>query len=178
MTALIYDLLEYSRVGSQPQPFQSVDSGEVVKQVTTNLEVLIKENEAEITVGPLPTMRGDFNQLVLLFQNLLANSIKYRKKDLPPRIHVSAEEKENEWIFLVQDNGIGILKEHFSKIFDIFRRLHSQQEYSGTGIGLATCRKIVENHRGRIWVASEPGKGSTFFFTLPISGGGDASTPC
>ena len=167
MTTLIKELLEYSSLGSQPKPFQETDFREVVNQAIANLEVAIRENEAQVTIGTLPTVRGDFNQLVLLFQNLLSNALKYRNKAAPPRIHVSAEKKGSEWTFSVQDNGIGIQEEHFSRIFDIFRRLHSQVEYSGTGIGLATCRKIVENHRGKIWVDSKPGKGSTFFFSVP-----------
>ena len=127
---------------------------------------MIEENQAIITNKDLPTVRADASQLVLVFQNLLANAIKFRGQDLPI-VHVSAQDREREWLFSVQDNGIGIEPQYAERVFVIFQRLHTRVEYPGTGIGLAVCRRVVERHGGKIWFESEPGKGSTFFFTLP-----------
>jgi PAS domain S-box-containing protein len=170
MQTLINDLLTFSRVGTRGKPFDPTDCETVLEQVLANLKMAIEESGAMITHEALPTVMADGSQLLQLFQNLVANAIKFCC-DETPRIHLSAEQKETEWVFLVADNGIGIEPEFFERIFVIFQRLHGRGEYSGTGIGLAVCKKIVERHGGRIWVESELGKGTTFFFTIPIEGG-------
>ena len=126
---------------------------------------MIEENHAIVTNDDLPTVRADASQLALVFQNLLANAIKFRGKD-PPRVHVSAQDHGREWVFAIKDNGIGIEPQHAKRVFVIFQRLHTQEEYPGTGIGLTVCKRIVERHGGKIWVESEPGNGATFFFTI------------
>jgi PAS domain S-box-containing protein len=166
MQTLINDLLAYSRVGGQGQPLEPTDSHSVLGEAIRNLAVLIEEKKAIITNDDLPMVRADAEQFVLLFQNLLANAIKFRGKD-PPRVHVSAQDHGREWVFAVKDNGIGIEPQHAERVFVIFQRLHTREEYSGTGIGLAVCKKIIERHGGKIWFESEPGNGTTFFFTLP-----------
>ncbi|MCL6589488.1 MAG: PAS domain S-box protein [Firmicutes bacterium] len=168
MKTLIDDLLKYSRIGNTGKTFEQVDCGDVLNLALANLQVAIAESEAVITYDPLPALMGDSAQLIQLFQNLLSNAIKYRS-DEPPRIHISCAQKNGEWTFAVSDNGIGIEPHYFDKIFIIFQRLHGRDsKYSGTGIGLAICKKIVEHHGGRIWVESTPGKGSTFYFTIPV----------
>jgi signal transduction histidine kinase len=169
MQKLINDLLAYSRVGRRDKPFEPTECETVLDQALTNLKVAIEESGAEITYRPLPAVKGDSGELVQLFQNLIGNAIKFRSKE-KPRIHIAAEKKGNEWVFLIQDNGIGIDPQLTDRIFAIFQRLHKEEEYPGTGVGLAICKKIVEHHGGRIWVESEPGKGSTFYFTIPQRG--------
>jgi PAS domain S-box-containing protein len=169
MQALINALLTYSRVGTRAKPFEPTDCEEVFERVFTNLQMAMYESSAIVSHDQLPTLMADGAQLEQLFQNLIGNAIKFRGKE-PPRVHVSAEQYGNEWLFSVQDNGIGIDMEYAERIFVIFQRLHSRSEYPGTGIGLAVCKKIVERHGGRIWVESQPGKGSTFYFTIPIAG--------
>jgi len=166
MQVLINDLLTYSRVDTRGESFEPIDSEAAFDQAIANLRVAIEEGEAVITHDPLPPLIADDLQIVQLFQNLLHNAIKFHGKE-PPRVHVSAKQENNEWVFSVRDNGIGIAPEYFDRIFVIFRRLHSREEYPGTGTGLAICKKIVERHGGRIWVESEPSKGSTFYFTIP-----------
>jgi light-regulated signal transduction histidine kinase (bacteriophytochrome) len=166
MKALINDLLAYSRVGSKGQPLRPADAHAVLGEAMRNLAALIEENKAVITHDDLPTVRADTSQLVLVFQNLLANAIKFRRED-PPRIHVSARDRGGEWVFTVKDNGIGIELRHADRVFVIFQRLHSHEEYPGTGIGLAVCKRIVERHGGIIWFESGPENGTTFFFTIP-----------
>jgi signal transduction histidine kinase len=166
MQALIDDLLTYSRVGTRAQPLQPTDCMAVVEVVIRSVRVAIKESGTRVTYDPLPTVAGDATQLMQLFQNLIANAIKFRR-DQGPEIHIHAEPEDGFWRFSVQDNGIGIAPEYFDRIFVMFQRLHSRSTYSGTGIGLAICQKIVERHGGRIWVESTPGTGSTFQFTLP-----------
>jgi len=166
MQRMINDLLSYSRLSTRGTPFEPVNSEEILAQVQVNLLLLIEENRALLTHESLPEITADASQMLHLFQNLIGNAIKFRGKE-PPRVHVFSESREEEWMFGVRDNGIGIAKEYFDRIFVIFQRLYSREEYSGTGIGLSICKKIVERHGGRIWVESEPDKGSTFFFTIP-----------
>ena len=166
MQILINDLLQYSRVGTRGKPLSPTDMDAVFEAARANLRVAIEESGAEVTSDELPTVIGDQSQLVQLFQNLIGNAIKFRKEEEPPRVHVGAENKGGYWLFSVRDNGIGIEEQYLERIFVIFQRLHARKEYSGTGIGLAFCKKIVERHGGKIWVESEPGKGSTFYFTL------------
>jgi len=166
MRLLIDDLLAYARLGSQEAELAPTDCEAILADAVSNLGSAIEENGATVTHDPLPTVMADRDQLSRLFQNLLSNAIKFRAVD-PPAVHVSARRNENEWLFSVRDNGIGIDIEHFERIFLIFQRLHGKSEYSGTGIGLAICRKIVERHGGKIWIESQAGKGSTFCFTMP-----------
>jgi signal transduction histidine kinase/DNA-binding LacI/PurR family transcriptional regulator len=168
MQALINDLLQYSRVTTHGKPFAPTDCTAVLDHALANLKVAIEESGAVVTHDSLPTVLADDVQLTQLLQNLVGNAIKFHKPDTPPQVHVGVEREDGEWLFSVQDNGIGIEPQHFERIFLIFQRLHSREEYEGTGIGLAVCKKIVERHGGRIWVESEPGKGSTFTFTMPI----------
>ena len=166
MQRLINDLLAYSRVGTRGKPFKPVDCQAIFREARDNLMKVIEESGAVITHDPLPTVPGDEVQLLQLFQNLVANAIKFRSQ-APPRIRVSAQKSGPEWVFAIKDNGIGIAPEHQERIFSIFQRLHHRSEYPGTGIGLALCKKIVERHGGRIWVESQPGQGSTFYFSIP-----------
>jgi light-regulated signal transduction histidine kinase (bacteriophytochrome) len=166
MQNLINDLLAYSRVGTRGQPFAPTDCNEVVRRVLTNLKLKIAETGAQVICAGLPTVMADASQLTQLFQNLINNALKYRGAEAP-RITIEAELKDREWLFSVQDNGIGIEPRYFERIFVIFQRLHSASEHSGTGIGLAVCKKIVERHNGIIWVGSVPGEGSTFYFSMP-----------
>jgi PAS domain S-box-containing protein len=167
MRTLINDLLSYSRVMRGDRELAEADCSAVVSKVIRDLELTIRESGAEIVCGTLPVIRADRSQLGRLFQNLISNAIKYRAS-APPRIRIQAVRQGNIWLFSVADNGIGIAQEFFERIFVIFQRLHTRTEYSGTGIGLAVCQKIVERHGGTIWVESTPGTGSTFFFTLPV----------
>jgi PAS domain S-box-containing protein len=166
MQTLINDLLVYSRVGTRGKALESTDMGTVFDAACANLRVAIEESGATITSKVLPTVMGDNTQLVQLLQNLIGNAIKFRDKKRAPEVYVEAERRGGEWLFWVRDNGIGIDPQYAERIFVIFQRLHGKTEYSGTGIGLAICKKIVERHGGRIWVESEPGEGSTFCFTL------------
>ena len=136
--------------------------------VLTNLKASIKENNAQITHDILPTIKGDPLQINQLLQNLIANAIKFHGEN-QPIIHVSAQEFGKDWLFSISDNGIGIEQHHQEQIFNIFKRLHTRDEYEGTGIGLSICKRIVQKHGGKIWVESEPGKGTTFYFTIPIN---------
>ena len=169
MQTFIHDLLEFARVGTRGQEFKATDSAAVWDQAMTNLEAAIEESGAVVTHDPLPSMMADRVQLGQLFQNLLGNAIKFRS-DNPPEIHIGVEPKDSEWQFFVRDNGIGIDSEYADRIFAVFQRLHTREEYSGTGIGLAICKKIVERHGGRIWLESELERGSTFNFTIPRKG--------
>lgn len=165
MKTLINDLLAFSRVGTQGKPFEPTNMTDVLDRALNNLQVAIDESGAILTHDELPIVEGDASQLVRLLQNLIGNAIKFCK-DRQPRIHIAARLNEEDWQFSVQDNGIGIAPEHCDRVFKIFQRLHGREEYSGTGIGLSVCQKTVARHGGRIWVESEPGKGSTFFFTI------------
>jgi light-regulated signal transduction histidine kinase (bacteriophytochrome) len=164
MNRLIEDILEYSRVSRSLRPLQPVDMQSVLAQATANLEASIREHDARIEVGQMPTVVGDPTQLVQLVQNLIDNGIKFRR-DETPCVRVNASRIADGWQFAVEDNGIGIAEEYFEQIFGTFRRLH-RSEKPGTGIGLAICKKIVERHRGRIWPVSTVGRGTTFCFTI------------
>jgi light-regulated signal transduction histidine kinase (bacteriophytochrome) len=168
MQVLIDDLLEFSRVTTRAKEPKPIDCEFLLNQALSDLELNIKENKATISHDPLPEVMADKIQLAQVFQNLVANAIKFHGEKAP-KIHISAEKKASEWVFSVQDNGIGINPQYSEKIFEVFKRLHKRDEYPGTGIGLAVCKKIVDRHGGHIWVESEPGKGSTFYFTLPIN---------
>ena len=167
MQTQINDLLAYSRVTTQGKLFEATDCSDIFQNAVTNLTAVIEESGARVTRDPLPTFPVDASQLVSVFQNLIGNGIKYHG-DQPPRIHVSAVESGDEWLFSFRDNGIGIEPEFAERIFVIFQRLHGKTKYGGTGIGLAICKKVIERHRGRIWVESVPQKGSSFYFTLPM----------
>ena len=163
---MIIDLLEYSRLANKKIEFTVVDTQEVIDHLLSNLSVLIKENNAQIIYESLPFIQGDKNLISILFQNLISNAIKYRREETP-QIHISAVKEENQDIFIVKDNGIGIDPQHLERIFTIFKRLHTHEEYEGSGIGLSIAQRIVHQHGGEIWAKSEPGNGSTFKFTIP-----------
>jgi light-regulated signal transduction histidine kinase (bacteriophytochrome) len=167
MQSLITDLLAYSRVGSRGREFKPVSSDIALDHALSNMLTTIEKSGAVVTRGPLPVVTGDNSQLVQLFQNLIGNAIKFNRGGAP-HINVSADQQGNEWVFSIRDNGIGIEPEYFERIFLIFQRLHDRKQYPGTGIGLAICKKVVERHGGEIWADSEPGMGSTFYFTLPV----------
>lgn len=164
MQNLIEDLLLFSRVNTRKTNFQKVEFKNIVEKCKSNLRYAIEKNEAQITYTELPSLVIDELKILQLFQNLVSNAIKFRS-DIPPHIHIAAEEQENHWLFAVKDNGIGIEKEYAKKVFMIFQRLH-KNTYPGTGIGLSICKRIVELHRGNIWFESEVGRGTTFFFTI------------
>ena len=166
MKTMINDLLNFSRLGTKGKEAASTDCQLILSTVLTNLSMVIEESKAEITSDPLPLVKGDEAQLVRLFQNLLENAIKFRGGNTP-RIHISCKPQNGFCLFSIRDNGIGIDSRYFDRIFIIFQRLHGTEQYPGTGIGLAMCKKIVDRHRGKIWIESEPGKGTTFYFTLP-----------
>ncbi|XGV97133.1 MAG: PAS domain-containing protein [Leptolyngbya sp. BL-A-14] len=166
MQQLIQDLLAYSRVGRYELKLRPTDCNGVLQQVTKDLQMTIDETSATLIVDPLPTILGDSMQVAQLFQNLIGNALKYRGQ-APPIIRVSAREQGDDWLFSIQDNGIGIEPQYAQRIFEIFQRLHTRREYEGTGLGLAICKKIVERHHGSIWVEPQLGQGSVFCFTLP-----------
>ncbi|HEX2865690.1 MAG TPA: PAS domain S-box protein [Ignavibacteriales bacterium] len=166
MKMLIQDLLSFSRITTKADSFAPTDLNLVLLDVTNDLKVTIEENNAKITYEKLPVINADSTQIRQVFQNLLSNAIKFRGLD-DPEISISAERKGKQWSFAVRDNGIGISPEYFDKIFVIFQRLHDREAYPGTGIGLAICKRIVERHGGSIWVESEEGKGTAFYFTIP-----------
>jgi PAS domain S-box-containing protein len=163
---LILDLLSYSQVGKGPQNFVHFPLGRVVDRVTEKLAPTISSTGTVIHCHNLPTILGDENEILSLLRNIIENGIKYRKPDITPEIDISAERENGHWVISIRDNGIGIDKEYWERIFVIFQRLHTREAYQGTGIGLALCKKIAERHGGRIWVESTPGQGSNFFFTL------------
>jgi PAS domain S-box-containing protein len=166
MFALIDDLLNYSKIDADTKELTDVDCGEVVADVLSNLEMSLKECGGEVVCGSLPRVKGNRAELVQLFQNLLENAVKYRG-NRPPKITIQAQSRSGNWVFSIQDNGIGIEDQYFDKIFLLFQRLHGHQNYSGTGIGLAICKKVVERHGGKIWLESTLNKGTTFFFSIP-----------
>lgn len=167
---LINDQLNYARIGSRRSAPKPTDVSAILDQALDNLRPALEQNKATVTRGEMPIVTADPAQLTTVFYHLIDNALKFRSSQ-PPCIHIAATSKENEWVFSVRDNGIGIDPRYFGRIFKIFQRLHSNDEYPGTGIGLAICKKIIELHGGRIWVESEPGQGATFYFTIPNSGG-------
>src|ERR1700733_14774363 len=167
MEALIQDLLAYSRAGTNGMALREISSENALREALVNLQATIEECGAVVTHDPLPSIVTDGRQLAQVFQNLIGNAIKYRGAQVS-NVHVSAlKNGENEWVFSVRDNGLGIDPQYFDRIFVLFQRLHGREEFEGTGIGLAICKKIVEKLGGRIWVESQPEKGSTFYFALP-----------
>ena len=167
MQMLITGLLEYSRITTRAKEFVETECDEVLAHALANLEVAIHETGAVIECGKMPMVRGDASQLTQLFQNLIGNAIKYRRPAETPRVQVTAKSRRGEWEFSVRDNGIGIDPSFSSRVFEVFQRLHGQESYSGAGIGLAICKKVVERHQGRIWFESTLGQGCRFYFTLP-----------
>jgi PAS domain S-box-containing protein len=169
MQRLIQDLLAYSRVGKRQQALKKVDSNEIMRNVLRNLQVAIEESNTKISYpDSLPTVKADYSQFEQLLQNLIGNAIKYRDKSRVCEIQINCEQVGNMWQFSIADNGIGIEADYFERIFEIFKRLHGKETYSGTGLGLAVCKRIVDGHGGKIWLESELGKGSIFYFTLPL----------
>ena len=168
MQQLINDLLTYSRIGRSGQGATDVDCNEVMRRVRLDLAAAIEETGAQVVTGELPTLRGELQPLVQLFENLVSNAIKFRGRQ-PPRVEVSAARGDGEWQFSVADNGIGIEPQYADRIFAVFQRLHSRDEYPGTGIGLAICKKVVETHGGKIWLSPQPGPGTRFCWTIPAA---------
>jgi light-regulated signal transduction histidine kinase (bacteriophytochrome) len=166
MGSLIQDLLAYSRTGRGDPRLEPTDFEAVVSHAVEDLGQAVRESGAVVTRDPLPTLPANAVQMGQVFLNLIGNAMKFRRQE-PPRIHVSAHRRDNVWIFSVRDNGIGFDPKYGEKIFAVFQRLHPKEAYPGTGIGLAICKKIIEQHGGLIWATSEPGKGSSFFFALP-----------
>jgi light-regulated signal transduction histidine kinase (bacteriophytochrome) len=166
MHSLVSDLLAYARLATEEDRPSSIALDEDLEAALTHLEKAIEESGASITHDPLPILAVDRGQMVRLFQNLVGNALKYRKPDHPPKVHLTAEQRGVEWLVSVRDNGIGFDPKYASVIFEPFKRLHKEQ-YSGTGVGLSICARIVKAHGGRIWAESQPGEGTTFFFTLP-----------
>jgi signal transduction histidine kinase len=166
MENLITGLLAFSRIGTQSGEFAPNDFNLLLEEALHNLSAVLEESHAEVTCNRLPALSADSIQMVQIFQNLIGNAVKFRREEVP-RIHIGAQQNAGRWVFAVKDNGIGIEPHYFERIFQIFQRLHTRKHYPGTGIGLAICKKIVERHRGAIWVESEPGQGSTFYFSIP-----------
>lgn len=167
MQLLVKGLLDYSRIGREKK-LAEIDCNQIIKDVLSDMMITIKESNAEITVSDLPHLKGYETEIRQLFQNLVSNALKFRKKDVAPKIKIFAQKKEDDWLFSVQDNGIGIEENNKQKLFVIFKRFNNREEYEGTGIGLAHCKKIVELHGGTIWADSKFGEGSSFYFTIPI----------
>ena len=167
MNNLIKDLLLYSRITTHAQPPTYNDLEVILKDALFNLHEAIKESGAVITYDTLPTLKVDKTQFLQLFQNYISNAIKFRR-EIPPKVHIGAKLENNMWVFSIEDNGIGIESKYFDRLYNIFYRLHTKEEYPGTGIGLPICKKIVQRYGGKVWVESELGKGSTFYFSIPI----------
>jgi light-regulated signal transduction histidine kinase (bacteriophytochrome) len=167
MKDMIQGLLEYSRVGTE-ETIREFSADAALNSALSSLQFAISECNAEIIRDKLPIINADENQITRVFLNLIGNALKFHKEGIRPKIHISAEKKDNEHIFSVSDNGIGLEEQYSDKIFEVFKRLHAIGEYQGAGIGLAIVKRVIDNHGGRIWVESELGKGSTFYFTVPI----------
>jgi light-regulated signal transduction histidine kinase (bacteriophytochrome) len=170
MEELITDLLALSRVGTQAGRLASANLAAPLKAALQNLQFSIRETNAQVTSDTMPALRVDELRMAQLFQNLIANALKFRKRT-PPQIHIGAREEKGRWVIWVRDDGIGIDAQYFERIFQVFQRLHTRKTYPGTGVGLAICKKIVERHGGTIWVESQLGQGSTFYFSLPAESG-------
>ena len=166
MNILIKDLLAYSRITTHAQAPGLHDLEDILKDALYNLQEAIKESDAVITYDEMPTLKVDRTQFLQLFQNFISNAIKFRRK-VPPKIHIGVREGNVAWLFSIKDNGIGIESKYFDRLYNIFYRLHTKEEYPGTGIGLPICKKIIQRYGGKIWVESEVGKGTTFYFTIP-----------
>jgi light-regulated signal transduction histidine kinase (bacteriophytochrome) len=168
MGEMAQGLLDLSRVTTRGQPFAPVDTGVLLQEALDLLRVMIQERGAQVKYSPLPVVPADARQLRQVFQNLVENGIKFQRDGVTPQVHVTAQRQDQAWVISVQDNGIGLDLGETDRIFNVFQRLHTAEEYPGMGIGLAVCRKIIERHGGRVWVESEPGAGATFKFTLPV----------
>ena len=168
MKSMIQGLLDYSRVGTKGNEFKEFKSKDALDYALSNLESSIVENNAEITSGPIPVIFADEDQIARVFQNLIGNALKFHRDGIKPEIHISAREKDKEYVFAVSDNGIGMEEQYSDHIFEVFKRLHSIDEYRGAGIGLAIVKRIIDRHEGRVWVESELGHGSKFYFTIPV----------
>jgi signal transduction histidine kinase len=168
MQGLINSLFEYSRVTTKGAPFTKIECNKLLNDILKYMENIIKENKAEIIFTDLPTIFGDEIQIFRIFQNLIQNAVKFKNDDDIPRIYISAKKENDNYIFSIKDNGIGIDKEYFDMIFVIFKRLHSRDKYQGSGMGLSITKRIIERHGGTIWLESEPGIGTVFYFTIPI----------
>jgi light-regulated signal transduction histidine kinase (bacteriophytochrome) len=177
MQALINDLLAFSRVGRMETETAVVDADDLLQRALANLATSIEESGADVQAGPLPRVEVEVSLAVALFQNLVANAIKFRREGVAPTIRISATEADGLHEFAVHDDGIGIEPEYAERVFVIFQRLHTKEEYEGTGIGLAMCRKIVERHGGRIWVERDVPQGTTIRFTLPVLGADGPGDP-
>jgi light-regulated signal transduction histidine kinase (bacteriophytochrome) len=170
MKSMIQGLLDYSLIDSAKKEFEEVDMKVMLERAIFNLQYAIGESGAVITHGFLPKVFADPDQMISVFENLIGNAIKFKKVDEPPRIHVSVgtDKERYEWVFSVKDNGIGMEQQYSDKIFEVFKRLHPIGEYEGVGIGLSIVKRIIERHGGRVWFESMLGRGSTFYFTIPI----------
>lgn len=168
MQALISDLLAFARVGAEASTPTLVEADEICRRVLEDLGATLMESAARVTADPLPPVRVDAAELRQVFLNLIGNAVKFHRAEAPPRVHVAAIVEAGHAHFTVSDNGIGIEPQNFQRIFELFQRLHGRTEYPGTGLGLAIVKKIIERHRGRIWLDSTPGEGTTFHFTLPV----------
>jgi light-regulated signal transduction histidine kinase (bacteriophytochrome) len=171
MQTMINDLLFYSRIGNHQDHFERIDALEPLNMAIDNLKEVIELRKADIRIGKIPEIVADRSLMVILFQNLISNAIKFTDDDVYPHIVISSQEKDDEFLFSINDNGIGIEQKDLSDIFNIFKMLHSSEEYPGTGMGLAMCKRITDKHKGKIWASSDKKKGSIFYFTIPkISG--------
>ena len=167
MSLLIKDLLVFSRIGKNGQDMEEVNVNGLIKEIIATIQLKLESTNAALNIGEMPVLKCDKSQIFQVFQNLLTNALKFVKKGQRPEIAITAELKGNEWVFCVKDNGIGISSVYFNKIFVPFERLHSKDEYEGTGVGLSICKKIIDYHGGKIWVESEPDKGASFYFSIP-----------
>lgn len=176
MQRLIQDLLTYARVSQSQKALEPVDCNVAIAQAINNLQMNILEKQASVKFDSLPTVLGDEIQLIQLFQNLIGNALKFVQADTTPQIQIAVEEEIDEWRFSVRDNGIGIAPENLKCVFEAFKRLNNTRQYPGSGIGLALCKKVVDNHGGKIWIESQVGIGTTFYFTLKSAKGSEASS--